>query len=47
VHTYEVHFSWQGKQIVECVTCNGSTAAGEIIRARYPGAYIGYIKEVR
>jgi len=47
MHTYEVHFSWQGKQIVKQVTCNGSTVAGEIIRARYPGAYIGYIKEVR
>ena len=45
--TFEVHFSWNSKQIVERVTCGGTSTAAQIIRSRYPGAYIGYIKEVR
>jgi hypothetical protein len=47
MHTYEVHLSFQGKQLVEFVTCNGSSAAAQLVRSRYPGAYIGYIKQVR
>ncbi len=41
---WEVHFRWRSQQYVEVVVCSGMSAAVAAIKARYPGAYIGFVR---
>lgn len=46
MHTYEVHFTWQGRRYIESVTCSTPLGAIAAVRGRYPGALIGHVTKV-
>ena len=44
--TYEVNFIWNGRVYRELITTTDSIKARELVRGRYEGAKITYVKEV-
>ncbi len=46
MHTYEVHFTWRGRQYEETITCSSPLGAIAAVKARYPGALIGFVSKV-
>lgn len=46
MHTYEVSFRWNGKAYRECITCDNTFKARQLIEGRYDGAIITGVREV-
>jgi hypothetical protein len=46
MHTYEVHFIWQGKAYQEYVTTTNGFKARDLVQGRYFGAKITSVTQV-
>ena len=46
MHTYEVHFIWEGRAYQEYITTTNGFKARQLIRGRYLGAKITSVSQI-
>ena len=47
MHTYEIHFIYNGRAFVDCVTTTNALKARELILGRYENSKITSVREVQ